>query len=585
MSKTSFETFRDAVERKQLKTSNMRADGFMCECPTHEDRNPSVSIAYRNGKVLVNCHAGCDARDIVADLELVMEDLFDEEPDRTSNKMLVARYQYVDGHTGEVVFYKDRFYPKTFFIGHFDAAGKEAFGFPHGEKVWLYHAPELKVGLDNGETIWVVEGEADVHSIEKMGGVGTTQPHGAGPGKWQGFHTHLLKRAKEVRIVVDIDADQENGANIGRDYALQVRDSLTRAGIPATLWRSPVGKDATDALKAGKTLADFERYNVEKTRVNGTQGHELMVKEFPPLIYAVDSILPQGLAILAASPKSSKSFMALDMALGVATGGISLSTLKCTKGDVLYVGLEDSERRLKDRINLLTAYTTPDLSRIEFQSIDSGWVGGSVGRGWIEEWAEGAESPRLVVIDTFRKAEPGLEETRNQYLEEQEVILHYKRLADRFNMTILLVHHNTKAADDGDWLNKFSGSKGITGGADTLLYIDFKRGERNGFLRIDGRDVVADDLPLYKPRGMPFWCAERAPDSLPMMPGQEAGTWEPSALQRAILALMATSPAMDFPTLQAAFPDEHLNEDVAQLIRIGKLKRTGTDSTMIEAVA
>lgn len=579
MDKTSFETFRDAVERKGLKTSNMRADGFMVECPTHEDRNPSVSVAYRNGKVLVNCHAGCDARDIVADLELVMEDLFDGEATHET-KMLVARYPYRDGRTGEVAFYKDRFFPKTFLIGHFDGAGKPVSGFPEGVQPWLYHAPELKAGLDAGETIWVVEGEADVHAIEKMGGVATTQPHGAGPGKWREFHTHLLKRATSVRIVVDIDADKPDGSNTGRDYAIYVRKCLTEAGITATLWRSPVGKDASDALKAGRTLEDFQRYNVEKTRVNGTQGDELMAKVFPPLVYAVDHILPQGLAILAASPKSSKSFMSLDMALGVATGGICMSALQCTEGDVLYIGLEDSERRLKDRIGLLSAYSNPDLSRIEFQSIDSGWIGSAVGRGWIEEWAEGVESPRLVVIDTFRKAEPGLDEARNQYLEEQEVILHYKRLADRFNMTILLVHHNTKAADDGDWLNKFSGSKGITGGADTLLYIDFKRGERNGFLRIDGRDVVADDLPIYKPRGMPFWCAEQAPDSLPVSVGYETSTWEPSALQRAILALVGSSEGMDFKALGEAFPDEPINEDVAQLVRIGKLQRTGQDSTM-----
>ena len=83
--------------------------------------------------------------------------------------------------------------------------------------------------------------------------------------------------------------------------------------------------------------------------------------------------------------------MSLDMALGVATGGRAMSMLHCTQGDVLYIGLEDSERRLKDRIGLLTAYSNPDLSRIEFQSIDSGWVGGAIGRGWIEEWAEGVD--------------------------------------------------------------------------------------------------------------------------------------------------------------------------------------------------
>ena len=31
----------------------------MCRCPAHEDRNPSLSVKQRNGRVLVHCHAGC----------------------------------------------------------------------------------------------------------------------------------------------------------------------------------------------------------------------------------------------------------------------------------------------------------------------------------------------------------------------------------------------------------------------------------------------------------------------------------------------------------------------------------------------
>ena len=160
-------------------------------------------------------------------------------------------------------------------------------------------------------------------------------------------------------------------------------------------------------------------------------------------------------------------------------------------------------------------------------------------------------------------------------------MLNYKRMADRFNMTILLVHHNTKAADDGDWLNKFSGSKGITGGADTLLYIDFKRGERNGFLRIDGRDVIADDMPIYKPRSMPFWLAERAPDSLGAGALATDAPWEPSSLQRGMLALLGSTQPMSFAGLHAAFPGTDIEGDLEQLIRMGKLRRTGDSSQLV----
>ena len=33
--------------------------GTAC-CPAHDDKNPSLSITERDGKLLVYCHAGCD---------------------------------------------------------------------------------------------------------------------------------------------------------------------------------------------------------------------------------------------------------------------------------------------------------------------------------------------------------------------------------------------------------------------------------------------------------------------------------------------------------------------------------------------
>jgi hypothetical protein len=41
----------------------------MARCPVHEDRIPSLSIsAGTDGKVLVQCHAGCDQHDLIASL-------------------------------------------------------------------------------------------------------------------------------------------------------------------------------------------------------------------------------------------------------------------------------------------------------------------------------------------------------------------------------------------------------------------------------------------------------------------------------------------------------------------------------------
>jgi len=48
-------------------------------CPAHDDRDPSLSIAFLpDGRVLVHCHAGCEAASVVAAAGLTMESLFPE---------------------------------------------------------------------------------------------------------------------------------------------------------------------------------------------------------------------------------------------------------------------------------------------------------------------------------------------------------------------------------------------------------------------------------------------------------------------------------------------------------------------------
>ena len=42
---------------------------WMAPCPTHEDKDPSLSIRDAdNGKVLVHCHAGCDQSVVIDEL-------------------------------------------------------------------------------------------------------------------------------------------------------------------------------------------------------------------------------------------------------------------------------------------------------------------------------------------------------------------------------------------------------------------------------------------------------------------------------------------------------------------------------------
>jgi hypothetical protein len=53
-------------------------DRWMSKCPSHEDKTPSLSIReLQDGRILINCFAGCGAVDVLAAIGLQMSDLFD----------------------------------------------------------------------------------------------------------------------------------------------------------------------------------------------------------------------------------------------------------------------------------------------------------------------------------------------------------------------------------------------------------------------------------------------------------------------------------------------------------------------------
>ena len=73
---------RDAFDRIRSQAEKMRGggDSFTCRCPAHEDRDPSLSVKLDGDRVLLHCHAGCEAEAIVRAFGLELRDLFDRDP-------------------------------------------------------------------------------------------------------------------------------------------------------------------------------------------------------------------------------------------------------------------------------------------------------------------------------------------------------------------------------------------------------------------------------------------------------------------------------------------------------------------------
>jgi len=69
--------FDNVLDR--LNVASRNGEKAMSFCPAHDDRsNPSLSLKAEDGKLLLNCFAGCSPEDIVSEIGLQMKDLFSE---------------------------------------------------------------------------------------------------------------------------------------------------------------------------------------------------------------------------------------------------------------------------------------------------------------------------------------------------------------------------------------------------------------------------------------------------------------------------------------------------------------------------
>src|SRR5271155_5237331 len=78
-------------------------------------------------------------------------------------------------------------------------------------------------------------------------------------------------------------------------------------------------------------------------------GAWLDTQVFPPLEYAVPGIIPEGFGLLVSPPKAGKSWLVCGLGLACAIGGLALGRIRVEKRPVLYLALEDGQRRLQSR--------------------------------------------------------------------------------------------------------------------------------------------------------------------------------------------------------------------------------------------
>lgn len=104
---------------------------------------------------------------------------------------------------------------------------------------------------------------------------------------------------------------------------------------------------------------------------------------------------------------------------------------------------------------------------------------------------------KLIIIDTLQLVRGDVRKNETLYGNDYKDLAILKKFADKNHITILLIHHFRKMNDAGDAFNRFSGSTGIIGAADTMLALFKEKRESNkATFAISGRDIEDDELIL-----------------------------------------------------------------------------------------
>lgn len=182
---------------------------FVARCPAHDDTNPSLYISEGDGgRILLDCKVGCKFKDIVSAVGLKETDFFKNK--RQVRKKRAEREHIYHNKDGEIlarktiVSYEDG--TKGCFWHHY-SNGSYKSGL-NGVKVPLYKLPEL---IRSEDTVFIVEGEKDVETMQRLRYTATSSPNGAGS-KWSSKRFNSYLNGRDVVIISDNDNAGEKAA-------------------------------------------------------------------------------------------------------------------------------------------------------------------------------------------------------------------------------------------------------------------------------------------------------------------------------------------------------------------------------------
>lgn len=521
---------------------------YQAHCPAHNDKQRSLSFkAMEDEKgegVSFTCFAGCHRTAILAALNIPEEELHVKTAngkytrstpaappltliDLCIDKLirpdfLMSQLEVMEGDAplttkdgkpyrkkGVVIPYKYEDgtpFERTRLRTHISAKMGSCWGDESQASPIPYGLDRLDQAREARKLI-LVEGESDCWTLWYHGFPALGLPGAAMADKLQ---IDYLRNIDAIYIIQEPD-----GA--GQKFPSEIKKRLDKISYKGkiyavSLWNEYQAKDPNDlhkrdikAFRASFETAMLRAKPLHKERPKPKiySIADLQDRTLPETRWAIPDILPEGLTLLVGKPKLGKSWLLLAMLQAIASGGVALGNMPVEQGKVLYISLEDNEKRLQKRINTLTRSTRAAkdfLYTTDWQRLDEG------GLEDIEQIIIDNPQLRLIGIDTWAKLKPrnrGYQ--KQQYDEDYEALGPLQKLAGKYGVSIILVHHFRKMAGE-DLIDQISGSTAMAGAVDNFLLLDRQRGETDAHLHVFGRDIEEEqDLLLAFDQEIATW--------------------------------------------------------------------------------
>ena len=208
--------YKEFLKHFDLNGAAPRNNTINVRCPCHNDKKASLSISQgRNNRIILNCHAGCNYKDILSEVGLTEADLFNDG--RTTQKKqekswrdkltdfvkkpIEAVYDYKDAN-GKYLYSKIRFFGKVIRYAVIDKKN-DSFTMEKPKGVYsLYNLPAAIRAIKKGYPVYITEGEKDVDTLKNLGFTAVTA---GSVSDWRSEFAHYFTGARVV-ILPDNDA-------------------------------------------------------------------------------------------------------------------------------------------------------------------------------------------------------------------------------------------------------------------------------------------------------------------------------------------------------------------------------------------